>query len=134
MGPPHSRLQTIRNGTTTGFSHWGPHVIFSLPPGTKNGPETIATISYDVRPRGWVTFALAAMSTLLGYFLYNGMVRSLARRYPALASAAGRYARLLAAGLVRIPSLIMLGICCLGLMGSVVYVASSLYALRMGCR
>jgi len=132
MGPPHSRLQTIRNGTTTGFSHWGPHVIFSLPPGTKNGPETTATISYDVRPRGWVTLALAAMSTLLGYFLYNGMVRSLARRYPALASAAGRYARLLAAGLVRVPNLIMLGICCLGLTGSVVYVASSLYALSTG--
>ncbi len=52
MGPPHSLHETIREGKTTGFSHWGQHVIFSLPPDVKNGPETIATLRYNVRPRG----------------------------------------------------------------------------------
>ena len=61
MGPPHTLHETIREGTTTGFSHWGPKVIFSLPPGVKNAPETIATLRYTVRPRAWVTFTLVCL-------------------------------------------------------------------------
>jgi hypothetical protein len=132
MGPPHSLHETIRDGTTAGFSHWGPDVIFSLPPGIRNAPETIAMVSYGVRPRGWVIFALAILSTLLGCLRYHEVLRSLARRSQALAPLTARYARLLIPGLVRIPSLIMLGLCVLGLIGSVVYVASSLYALVTG--
>ena len=66
MGPPHTLHETIRTGETTGFSHWGPHVIFTLPPDVKNGPETIATLRYSVQPKIWVTSALAILSALLG--------------------------------------------------------------------
>src|SRR5690348_13612918 len=33
MGPPHAAHNTIRQGNTPAFSHWGEHVNFSLPPG-----------------------------------------------------------------------------------------------------
>jgi hypothetical protein len=132
MGPPHSLHEAIRDGTTSGFSHWGSDVIFSLPPDIRNAPETIATIGYDVRPRAWVTFALIVMSTVLGCFRFPEVPRSLAWCSRALVSLAGPYIRLLTAGLVRIPNLILLGLCFLGLISSVVYVISSLYALVTG--
>ena len=72
MGPAHSQHETIREGTTAGFSHWGPNLIFSLPPDVKNAPDTIATLRYNVRPRAWVTFALTVSSALLGWLLYDG--------------------------------------------------------------
>src|ERR1043166_8304121 len=67
IGPPHSEHEMIRRGATTGFSHWGSHVIFSLPPGVKNGPETIVTLQYPIQPRIWVFSALAILSIVLGW-------------------------------------------------------------------
>ncbi len=72
VGPPHTLHETIREGSTAGFSHWGPYVIFSLPPGVRNSPETIATLRYNVRPRAWVTFTLTISSALLGWLLLTG--------------------------------------------------------------
>jgi hypothetical protein len=122
MGPPHTLHETIRTGETTGFSHWGPHVIFSLPPGVKNGPETIATLRYVVRPKVWVTSALAIVSALLGCLIYFEALRSLRRRL------AGQPR----AFVLRIPYLILVGLCWVGLAASAVYIASSLYAWATG--
>jgi hypothetical protein len=133
MGPAHEQHEMIREATTRGFSHWGQSVIFSLPPGVKNAPETIATIGYNVRPRAWVTLALAFSSMMLGGFLYGGTLRRSARRYWTLASPVLRYLeRLLTAVVLRTPYLLLLGLCCLGLIGSAIYIASSLYALATG--
>jgi hypothetical protein len=76
LGPPHSRHETIREGRTTGFSHWGPSLIFSLPPNVENVPETIATLRYNIRPRAWVTFALTVSSALLGWLLCRRAIRT----------------------------------------------------------
>jgi len=122
MGPPHTLHETIRTGETTGFSHWGPHVIFSLPPGVKNGPETTATLRYVVRPKVWVASALAIVSALLGCLIYFEALRSLGRRF------AGKPKALV----LRIPYLILVGLCWIGLAASAVYIASSLYAWAMG--
>jgi hypothetical protein len=122
MGPPHTLHETIREGTTTGFSHWGSYVIFSLPPGVKNAPETVATVRYRLQPRGWVTFALIVSSALLGWLLYPNAVRSLRRRYE------GR----LSAILLRAPYLVLFGICGIGLTASAVYIVFSLYAFATG--
>jgi hypothetical protein len=128
MGPPHSLHDRIREGKTAGFSHWGPNVIFSLPPGVKNAPETIATLRYSVWPRAWVTVALAVSSALLGWLLYNRPLTLLARHLRALAQYAERPITIV----LRVPYLILFGLCCAALIGSVVYVASSLYALATG--
>jgi hypothetical protein len=122
MGPAHSQHETIRRGTTAGFSHWGPYLLFSLPPGVKNDADAIATLRYSIRPCALMTFALAISSALLGWLVYNRALTSLARRYGERPAAV----------ILRTPYLIMLGLCCVGLMGSAVYVASSLYALATG--
>lgn len=122
MGPPHSLHETIRTGETTGFSHWGPHLIFSLPPGVTNGPETTATLRYVVRPKVWVTSALAIVSALLGCLIYFEALRSLGRRLSGQANAF----------VLRIPYLMLAGLCWVGLTASAVYIASSLYAWATG--
>jgi hypothetical protein len=116
--PPHSQHQAIREGTTTGFSHWETSVIFSLPTEVKNGPETTVTMSYPARPRDGLTLVLAFILALLGRFLYKPLP--------------SRYARALTAVPARIPSLILLGFCLFGLIGSAIYAAASLYALTEG--
>jgi hypothetical protein len=132
MGPAHSQHETIREGKTAGFSHWGPNVIFSLPPDVKNTPETIATLRYSVRPRAWVTLVLTISVILIGGFSYDRLLRSFAQRLQALLLLAGIYAERPIAVVLRIPYLVLLGLCCLGLIGSAVYVACSLYALATG--
>jgi hypothetical protein len=132
MGPAHSLHETIREGATAGFSHWGPNVIFSLPPDVKNVPATIATLRYSVRPRAWVTLALTVSIILIGRLLYDRLLRSFARRLRAAFLLAGLYAERPIAVVLRIPYLILLGLCCLGLIGSAVYVACSLYAFVTG--
>jgi hypothetical protein len=122
MGPPHSPHETIRTGETTGFSHWGTQIIFSLPPGVRNGPETIATLRYVVRPKIWVASALAIFSALLGCLIYFEALRSLGRRLAAQPKVF----------VLRIPYLILSMLCWAGLAASAVYVASSLYALATG--
>jgi hypothetical protein len=122
MGPPHTLHETIRTGETTGFSHWGAHVIFSLPPGVKNGPETIATLRYVVRPKVWVASALAIVSALLGCLIYFEALRSLERRLAGQPKAF----------VLRTPYLILFGLCWVGLAASAVYIACSLYAWATG--
>jgi hypothetical protein len=89
--PPHSAHQAIREGTTTGFSHWENVVIFALPPDVENGPETTVTLSYPARPRRGLTFALALLTALLGGFVYKPRAGFFAR---ALAAVQGRIPRL----------------------------------------
>jgi hypothetical protein len=122
MGPPHTLHETIRSGKTTGFSHWGAQVIFSLPPDVKNGPETIATLRYNVRPRAWVTYALAILSALLGCFVYSGPLGSVAKRLGERSKAV----------VLRVPYLILSGLCCAGVVASAVFVVTSLYASATG--
>lgn len=85
MAPPHSPHVTIRAGNNTAFSHWGTRVIFSLPPGVKNAPETIATLRYSVRPRAWVTITLTVALTvgiaLLGWALNRRTIRAFLSRH-----------------------------------------------------
>ena len=122
----------IREAKTAGFSHWGPNLIFSLPPGVNNVPETVATLRYSVRPRPWVPLVLMAYSAVLGLLLYRQPLRSLTRRYRASISPARGYLDRAAAALLGVPYLILLSLCCLGLIASAVYVASSLYASATG--
>jgi hypothetical protein len=123
MGPPHTLHETIREGKTAGFSHWGSYVLFSLPPGVQNAPETVATLRYSVLPRAWVMLALIISTAPLGWLLYDRPLTLFARRLQALVPIAI---------VLRVPYLILLGLCCAALIGSVVYVASSLYALATG--
>jgi hypothetical protein len=106
MGPAHSQHEAIRDGARGRFSHWHTNLIFSLPPHVENAPETIATLRYSVRPQAWVTLALIVSTIVIGRFLYDFVLR--------------------------IPHLILRGLCCLGLIGSAVYLACSLYALAIG--
>lgn len=122
MDPPHALHETIRAGNTTGFSHWGSHVIFSLPANVKNGPETMATLRYNVQPRSWLTYALAISSTLLGCLVYSESLGSFAERLGGRPRAA----------VLRAPYLILSGFCWAALGASVLHVASSLYALATG--
>lgn len=122
MGPPHSLHETIRSGTTAGFSHWGSHVIFSLPPGVKNGPEATVTLQYALRPRIQLTFALGILSLLFGWLAYPDALKWFAKRH----------GRQLAAFLLKIPHLLLFALCLAGAAAASVYFASSLYALTTG--
>ena len=53
IGPPHTLHETIRAGQGAGFSHWESRLIFTLPQGVNNGPETIVTLRHSVRPPIW---------------------------------------------------------------------------------
>lgn len=132
MGPPHTLHETIQEGTTAGFSHWGPDVIFSLPPGVKNTSETIATLRYTVRPRPWVPLTLIISSALVGWLLLDPTLTLLARGLREFARSARRRAEGTNAAVVRAPYLMLFALCGLGLIASVVYAAASFYALATG--
>ena len=97
-------------------------MIFSLPPGTRNGPETVATLSYSVRPRAWISFTLTILSALLALLIYPASRGLLAQSFGERSKAA----------VLRAPYLISSGLCWVGLAASAVYVASSVYALATG--
>ncbi|MCP1750173.1 hypothetical protein [Bradyrhizobium elkanii] len=122
MGPPHTLHDIIRSGTTTGFSHWGDRVIFALPPGVKNDAAAVATLQYSVRPRTWVTAALAILTAMLGCFAYSGPLGSFANRF-------GEQTKAVA---LRAPYWILAGLCGIALAASAAFVIASLYALTMG--
>jgi hypothetical protein len=115
MGPRHAVHQTIRERKDAGFSHWGSWVIFSLPEGVSNGPETIVTLRYKVRPWSRLTSVLCAASALLGWFLF---IRTFAARY-------GEF-------ILKGPYLILSGLCWAGLAASAIFVGCSLYAWAAG--
>jgi hypothetical protein len=124
MGAPHTQHTKIRAGVTEGFSHWGNRVIFALPPGVENVAATTVTIRYSVEPRPWVTLALLAPTVLLGWLLYREPVR------PYLPTR--RQIERPAAMLLRATYLTLLGLCCLGLVGAAIFVASSISAFATG--
>ena len=144
MGPPHTQHETIRNGSTAGFSHWGPNVFFSLPADVQNAPETIATIGYRVRPPFWLTLALAVASGALAWLLNRTAIRSVPKNHEhatafvlrtpyfrAVASFLQRYERATVATL-QTPYWMLAGLCYVALIASAVYIAVSLYALATG--
>ena len=99
-----------------------------LPPGVTNGPETTATFYYGVRPRSWVTLTLVAGTLLLGYLVYGRRLRSVS----AGLAASPRFRMLaerLIAILIKTFYVILFGLVGAGLIGSAIYLASSLYAL-----
>lgn len=122
MGPAHMLHDVIRSGRTTGFSHWGNHVIFTLPPDMKNDASAVVILRYTVRPRGEVSAALAVLCALLGLFAYAGPAASFAKRY-------GERARF---GVLRMAYWILEGLCGVALVASAVFVVASLYASALG--
>ncbi|MCP1914588.1 hypothetical protein J2R96_007068 [Bradyrhizobium elkanii] len=122
MGPPHTLHEIIRSGTTTGFSHWGDRVIFALPPDVKNDATATVTLRYSVRPRSWLTAALAILTALLGCYAYSGPLGSFAKRF-------GKQSMAVA---LRAPYWILAGLCGTALAASAVFALTSLYALMMG--
>jgi hypothetical protein len=132
MWPAHSNPEQIRKGETEGFSHWESGVIFSLPPGVMNAPDTIATLRYNIKPRPLVTLILLLASLTLGWLCYHEPIKELAHRHWQPTSAVRRGVERVAAALLPAPYLILFGLCCLGLVGCVLFVGSSLYALVDG--
>jgi hypothetical protein len=132
IGPPHSWHVDIRTGATPGFSHWDSVVLFSLPPGVKNGPETIVTLHYSVKPRLWITLTLLASTVLLGYVVYRDWLRRLLRPVWVRASSAAAYAQRPISVLVKIPYWILFVLGCAGLIASVAFIVASLYAAMTG--
>ena len=68
--PPHALHEDIRNGTTTGFSHWHGSVIFSLPAGVANAATTLVTVRYSLRPRTSITAFLMFASACLWLLVF----------------------------------------------------------------
>jgi hypothetical protein len=124
MGPPHTAHETIRRGGTEGFSHWHDRVIFALPPGVENNVLTTATLRYSLQPRPWVTLTLLAVTALSCWLFYR---EALVRYWPLR-----RQIERPAALLLRSTYFILFGLCCAGLAGAAVFVASSIYALMTG--
>jgi hypothetical protein len=111
MGPPHTVHETIREGNSAGFSHWGSWVIFSLPQGVNNGPETIVTLRYSLWPRLRVTLPLYLASALLGWLV---LIRPFVARYGGV--------------ILKGPYLIVAAFCWAGLAASAIFVGCSFYA------
>jgi hypothetical protein len=132
IGPPNRQHIEIRKGMTSGFSHWGTIVLFSLPPGVKNSPETIVTLHYSVRPRHWVTVTLAVFTVLFGFLGYGRKLGSaMARLRVRMSEAIGQAERPTAFAL-RLPGLAMLGLGYTALAASIAYILTSLYAAATG--
>ena len=122
IGPQQMLLDRVRTGQTTGFSHWDPYLVFSLPPELANGPDATAIFSYSVRPRVRVLAALAALSVLLVFFIGFPRLKPylIRAREPAAALA------------LQAPYLISTLLCWMGLAAGVVYAACSFYAWSAG--
>jgi hypothetical protein len=143
MLPPHTAPETISEGTTAGFSHWGSYVIFSLPADVENTPEAKVKLRYKVPPPPWVTFGLAICSALLAWLSYHRTITSLVRRHGE-SIAALRYhgkpikalvesfVKPLAIVTLRVPYWALLALCGVMLVGSGAFLVSALYALATG--
>ena len=126
-GPAHQRHATIRAGRSGGFSHWGDHVIFSLPPGVENAAATTVVLQYALQPHLWIIELLLVSNGLLGWLLYREEVRRLWRS-PLVR---GRAATGLTLA-IRAIYLVSFGFCAVSLAGAVIFMASSAYALASG--
>jgi len=129
--PAHSDPALIREGKSAGYSHRGSDLVFSLPPGVKNGPETVVTVWYKIRPRPWVTLASALLTLGLGFLRYE-VIRSLVLDPLKYTGTVRPYAEKLAPILCPAPYVMLLGLLLLGLAGSLAFLGSSLYAQAIG--
>jgi hypothetical protein len=132
MWPAHSKFEQIRKGETEGFSHWESGVIFSLPPGLSNSSETVATLSYNIKPRPWVTLALLGATLALAWLSFHGRLKRFARRNWDPAAPVRQSVEWLATVLLPVPYLMLVVLCCLGVAGFIVFLGASLYALANG--
>jgi hypothetical protein len=123
--PAHEDRVLIREGKSSGYNHWGKELIFSLPVGVKNGPETMITLWYKVKPRLWVTLQLLASTFALGVVVFHEMFRA---RSPRIKRALVRWGPLL----YPLPAIIMFVLCVVALLGTVVFLGATLYAWRQG--
>jgi hypothetical protein len=122
VGPPHKQHGYIRQGLTTGFSHWGPYLYFSLPRGVQNDSSTVATLRYSIRPRHWITTVLTAGTLLLAWYIY---------RWP-FVSLAYKYLRRGAPEVLQAPYAVLTVLCCSGALIAAIYLMSSFYAFATG--
>jgi hypothetical protein len=122
MGPPHQQHAAIEDGTTSGFSHWGPVVIFSLPAGVRNAPETTVTLSYSIRPRLWVTLASVFFTLLFGWLGYHAQIMPWPAKLHRRATAALIRAERPAAFVAALPGLAALGAGYVALAASVAFI------------
>jgi hypothetical protein len=130
--PAHSDPSLIREGNSTGYSHRGSELVFSLPPGVRNAPATVITLWYKIRPRLWLTLALMLLTLALGLLLYYEALWSLALAPPSRLSSAYRHAWRWTPLLYSVPYVLVSGFCLLGLAGTVVFLGASLYAWATG--
>jgi hypothetical protein len=130
--PAHVDPALIREGNTTGYSHWGSQLIFSLPSEVKNGPETVVTLWYKVRPRLWVSVALLVLTLAVGLLLCRGALRSTAVRFQDRVARALSYIKPWALLVYSVPYILVFGVCLLGLGASALFLGCGLYALTAG--
>ncbi len=129
--PAHIDPALIREGKSAGYSHRGSDLVFSLPPGMKNDAETVVTLWYKIRPRLWVTLALALLTFAFGFLRYQ-VIRALVLEPLKYADMVRPYAGRLALVLAPVPYVMLLGLLLLGLAGSVAFLGCSLYAHAIG--
>jgi hypothetical protein len=130
--PAHSDPALIRDGKTTGYSHRGTDLFFSLPAGVKNGSETVVTLWYKIRPRLFVTLAVVLATIVLGFLLYSEALRPLALDFHNRVACAARRARRLTPILLAVPYVVSFGLGFLCLTGTVAFLGTSLYAWSAG--
>jgi hypothetical protein len=123
LGPPHTLHETIREGKTAGFSHWGSSLIFSLPQGVNNGPETIVTLRHGIWPPIWLTLGLCVATALLSRFVLIGPIVA-----PYVRPFVARYGGFILKG----PYLIVAAFCWAALLASAIFVGCSFYAWATG--
>ncbi len=70
-GPAHTIHEDIRKQGGGRYSHWGDRLLFSLPDGAPNGPETTAVVTYSPRIQrslyGYSCLALALSTSFLAF-------------------------------------------------------------------
>ncbi|HZT87363.1 MAG TPA: hypothetical protein VFA12_05290 [Stellaceae bacterium] len=123
IGPPHQAHDDIRQGKTSGFSHWGGYVVFSLPAGVENGPDAEAVLRYGLYPPAWAAPLLAVAAVLAGFVGYRRPVKTAIVR-----GANSPAARWLPAA----PYLVLRGLIYAAAAAAVLYAAASVAALVSG--
>lgn len=92
-GPPHTIHEEIRREGGGRYSHWGDAVLFSLPEGTVNGPETIAVVEYSPRlispAFATASFALLFSGSILAFRAWRIDPESMRRAGTRLARSLG---------------------------------------------
>src|SRR5215472_9901682 len=77
MSPSHIPHATIHEGNTSGFSHWGDYVTFSLPPGVANNSEAHITVKFPVRVRERLAWLVIGTAMPLACWIYRYLLGKL---------------------------------------------------------